>query len=129
MYSQTWAAAAGVSLQSSAGRHHLALTILLYHFLCFDQVEGMQLAGIEMLCRQLLQIERACKKDPKNPDYRGLEVMTQSRLLDGAATAGSGDFARFVAQEQQTEAFALKQQRLFAEETAKKTGKDEKTAK
>ena len=39
------------------------------------------------------------------------------RPLDSGTAATTGDFARFIAEEQKTEAFTLKQQRLFAEES------------
>ena len=48
-------------------------------------------------------------------------MMVHSRL-DSGATLAVGDFARFIADEQKTEAFTLKQQRLYAEETSRKKG-------
>ena len=40
--------------------------------------------------------------------------------LDSAGGVLTGDFGRFIADEQKTEAFTLKQQRLFAEEEDKR---------
>ena len=52
--------------------------------------------------------------------------MVQSKLMDSASSTGTGDFARFVAEEQKAEALTLKQQRLYAEETGKKNEKEAK---
>ena len=45
--------------------------------------------------------------------------MTTSRL-DATGGILTGNFAKFVAEEQKSEAFTLKQQRLYAEEAAKR---------
>ena len=60
--------------------------------------------------------------EPEEPDFQGLTVMTASRL---GATGGvfAGNFAKFVAEEQKSEAFTLKQQRLYAEEEGKRKEK------
>ena len=42
--------------------------------------------------------------------------------LDSAGGVLTGDFGRFIAEEQKTEAFTLKQQRLYAEEAEKRSG-------
>ena len=43
--------------------------------------------------------------------------------LDSSGGLLTGDFAKFVTDEQKTEAFTLKQQRLFAEEEEKRANK------
>ena len=70
----------------------------------------------------MLQIHQAVKKNPRAPDFRGLGVMTSSKL-DATGGILSGDFAKFVAEEQESEAFTLKQHRLFAEEDDKRKPK------
>ena len=64
------------------------------------------------------------KRNPKQPDFRGLEIMVATKL-DASGGLLTGDFAKFVAEEQKAEAFTMKQQRLYAEETARK-GKNKK---
>ena len=66
-----------------------------------------------------MQIHQAVKRAPKAPDFRGTQLMVMSRL-DSSGGVLTGDFARFVADEQKSEAFTLKQQRLFAEEEEKR---------
>ncbi len=55
----------------------------------------------------------------KNPDFRGLQLMTMSRLDCGGVIL-TCEFVKFVAEEQKSEAFTLKQQRLYAEEEDKR---------
>eukprot|EP00974_Lingulodinium_polyedra_P083816 8115772-Lingulodinium_polyedra.AAC.1 len=55
----------------------------LQHLVCFDQVNARALAGCDVLCRKSLQVQRAAKRSPKSPDFRGLDVMVESKLETG----------------------------------------------
>ena len=102
---------------------HRDLMSILHHLLAFDQVNAGELAGCELLARMVLQIHAATRKNPKAPDFRGTQMMVMS-ALDSSGGVLTGDFARWTAEEQKNYAFALKQQRLFAEEEGKhKPGK------
>ena len=93
----------------------------LAHSLHCDQWNATLFAGVEILCRMILQTESAVMVNPKAPVYAGLENMIGSRLDSGGA-ALQEDYAQFVSDEQNSAAFALKQQRLAAEEQAKLKG-------
>ena len=95
---------------------------MLTHQVCFDQVNAPQLGPAELVARLVLQIHQAVKRCPRAPDFRGTQVMVMSKL-DSSGGLLTGDFAKFVADEQKSEAFTLKQQRLFAEEEEKRTTK------
>ena len=101
-------------------KHRDLLTVLL-HLSNFDQLNMGQLAGAEMASRLILQIHTAVRRNPRQPDFKGTGVMVASKL-DSAGGVLTGDFARFIAEEQCTQAYALKQQRLFAEEKEKRAG-------
>ena len=73
----------------------------------------------------ILQIHQAVKRSPKSPDFCGTQLMVMSKL-DASGGVLTGDFARFVADEQKSEAFTLKQQRLYAEEEDKRKQKPPK---
>ena len=118
-YHEHWVRSSGVAPESAVAMHHQSLLPVLHHLVCVDQVDALQLAGTEMLCRRLLQLQRAVKRAPKSPDFRGLEFMSAPRL-GSSSTLLVGDFAKFVAEEQKAEAFTMKQQRLFAEESDKR---------
>ena len=97
---------------------HRDLLVILIHFGTIDQINFPWFAGIESLCRFVLQIEAAVKKCPKLPDFKSTEHIVASKL-DSAGGVLVGDFARCVAEEQSVESFTLKQQRLHAEEMEK----------
>ena len=63
---------------------------------------------MELICRHILHIQRAVKKNPRQPDFRGLEIMISSKL-DSTGGLLTGEFARYVAEEEKAEAFTLKQ--------------------
>ena len=120
-YSVHWANRSGVSDGSPSAKKHRDMMSCLAHFLHYDQLNATLFAGVEILCRMILQIESAVLANPKAPVYTGLENMIGSRLDSGGA-ALQGEYAQFVADEQKTAAFAMKQQRLAAEEQAKLKG-------
>ena len=101
---------------------HRDLMTILHHLISFDQVNAGELAGCECIARYLLQIHQAVRRNPKNPDFKGTSLMVMSRL-DSSGGVLSGDFARYVADEQKALAFTLKQQRLYAEEEDKRRGR------
>ncbi len=95
--------------------------MIFMHMIAYDQLNVTQLASAEACSRYILQIHQAVKRNPKAPDFRGLQLVVMSKL-DSAGGVLTGDFGRFIAEEQKTEAFTLKQQRLFAEEEDKRRG-------
>jgi hypothetical protein len=112
----------GLSGEHPVAVKHRELLGVLMHLTCFDQLNVTQLAGAEACSRYVLQVHQAVRKNPKAPDFRGLAVMTTSRL-DATGGVLTGSFAKFVAEEQKSEAFTLKQQRLYAEEEDKRKSK------
>ena len=112
----------GLSAESQVAIKHRDLIAVLTHQVCSDQGNAPQLAPAELVARLVLQIHQAVKRCPRAPDFRGTQVMVMSKL-DSSGGLLTGDFATFVADEQKSEAFTLKQQRLFAEEEEKRTAK------
>ena len=74
------------------------LLSVLIHMISFDQLDVPALASGEAVCRHLLRIERAVKRNLKAPDFTGLDIMTQSRLDSGGAPL-AGDFSKWTAEE------------------------------
>ncbi|CAK0818425.1 unnamed protein product, partial [Prorocentrum cordatum] len=116
-----WARASGVNPDSLVALKHGDLIAVLHHMLSFDQLNLGQLSSADMLGRLILQIHQATKRNPKNPDFRGTDLMAMS-TLDSSGGALSGEFARWTAEEQKSAAFAMKQQRLHQEEEDKRRG-------
>ena len=117
-----WVRSSGIGPDSQISYKHRDLLATLLHLNNFDQLNLGELAGAEHAARLVLQIHTAVKKNPKAPDFKGTGVMVASKL-DSAGGVLTGDFARYVAEEQRTHAYALKQQRLYAEEEEKRAAK------
>jgi hypothetical protein len=115
-YHEYYCRASGLEPASAVGVKHRDILSVLHHMVTFDQLDAPFLASAELCARLVLQCQAAVKKNPKQPDFRGLQMMTMSDL-DASGGVLTGDFARYVAEEQKSEAFTLKQQRLYADET------------
>lgn len=109
----------GIPSEHPVAHKHRDLLGVLAHAVSFDQLDAPQIASLELVARLVLQIHQATKRSPRNPDLRGTMMMTSSSL-DASGGVLVGEFAWFVAEEQKSEAFTLKQQRLYAEEEDKR---------
>jgi len=109
----------GLSPESPVAHQHKCLMSVLAHMVHFDQLNAYGLSSGECIGRNILRIHRAVRRNPKAPDFKGLDVMISNRLDLGGA-AFTGDFAKWTAEEQKNEAFTMKQQRLYSEEVSKK---------
>ena len=85
-----------------------------------DRANGLQLSSAQALARHILQIMRAVERSPKNPNFRVLAIYTTS-FLDSGGGDGVGPFRKYIAEQQKYEGFAMKQERLYREETTHDT--------
>ena len=105
--------------------HHVHSLYLLH---CVDRLDGRALATGEHVARRLLQVQRAVRRNPRAPDFEGLEGYM--RHSDGASgVALSPAFDKHIAELQKTEATVLKFQRLAREEVDNETTRKKKTDK
>lgn len=75
------------------------------------------LSGVDLLARRLIMIEMAVARNPKAPEWDGLDVVLSSRVSDsGAETAQN--FESWVSGVQRDQAEIMKQGRLLREEGA-----------
>ena len=119
----------GLPLDHPVAIKHRDLLAVLHHLVAFDQLNLGRSGGGEKLARLILQIHQAVKRSPKNPDFRGTELMTMS-TLDASGGVLTGAFAKHVAEEQKSAAFTMKQQRLYAdEEDSRKKNKGDRKNK
>jgi hypothetical protein len=90
-----------------------------------DQLDVSSLASAELLVRRLYQIELAVERNPRSPDFEGLEA-----LLETVAKPSGGvslpTLSKWFSDLQQKEAFTLKQFRLAAEERKEMEKKNNK---
>jgi len=112
-----WVKTSGVGEKSAAAREHKFLLDLLRLMVQFDQLDPTCLASAELLVRRVVQIELACKKNAKTPDYTGLECLLET-AVDGSGAAVLPKLSKWIGDTQSQEAFVLKQMRLWSEEKA-----------
>ena len=63
----------------------------------------------------MVQIKLAVKKNPKTPDYTGLECLLET-AVDGSGAAVLPKLSKWTGETQQSEASVLKQMRLWSKE-------------
>ena len=114
-YDERWAAGSGIRGESSLRQEHKHLCHALALFVTFDQVDMTNLAGIELMSRRLLQIERAVKASPRAPSFLGLEKMTQHAIDEGGGLA-TQEFTQHFATVAESDARIMRQQRLLRDE-------------
>ena len=135
---QLWVVASGVAPKSGLAFEHLGLLTLLWVMATVDGLDVNNLESAEQVARRILMIERAVKKNPKNPDFSGLEHY-MANSLDASGGVVAPDFDKHVASLQRDEALIMKNWRLAREEheaelkrrnaSATKGGKDGKDGK
>ena len=110
-----WNKQSGIAEKSSTAREHRLLCKVLRLLLQFDQIDLSNSAGAEMLVRRLLQLEAATRRNPRQPDFEGLDIILDWAVDDhGAAVVSS--FSSWVADQQRNEATTLKASRQWREE-------------
>ena len=77
----------------------------------YDQYDALNPAGFEFLSRWALMIQVAVRKNLRVPDFGGLDTFL-SHSFDETGGAVTTNFAKFVAEEQKSEAIVMKQNRF-----------------
>ena len=124
-----WKSRSGVPPNGVVARFHTALIEIVKMFICIDQLDPSFVLAIELAVRYLVFVEAAVGRNPKQPDWDGLELIVAGAL----STAGSVEVPRFqewLSGVQRDQAQIMKQGRLLRElkaAAAKAKGKkDEK---
>ena len=114
-YHADWIKRSGVGSQAGVAREHGFLCELLRLGGQWDQVDVSSLSSFELIVRRIHQIELAVKKNPKMPDFDGLEELVET-AIDSSGGAAIESVDTWLAEKQKVKAFALKQRRLLKEE-------------
>ena len=120
-YHVDWQRLSGISDGSSINHTHKNLCELLRLMHSYDQINVVNTACGEFTARWLVQLEIATERNPRNPDFSGLDL-----IMGGAVNAeGKAITAKFT-QELTTKlkerANIYKQERLYREEQRHLTG-------
>ncbi len=113
----TWVRWSGVADRSGTAREHRMICTVLRIFQQFDQLDLYNVAGIEYLVRRLKQLEAATRRNPRQPDFEGLDVVLDSTIDESGALVLPG-FDSWIGDQQRAEAAVLKAGRQWREENA-----------
>ena len=125
-----WLRKGGVNQAGAACWEHLLLSEVGRWAIQFDQLDPSSSAAFELVFRRIVQIEAAVRRNPKVPDYSGLEVFLAANT-DESGAATTVVFNQWVADRQKDQAQIAKQGRLLREEkeAEKKRAADPKGGK
>ena len=108
----------GISPTSGLAAEYAYLIHAIFLMLCVDRIDGRATASMEHMCRRVLQIQRAVKKNPKSPDFGGLDAyMRHAELPMGMSR--SPLFDQYIMEQQKVEGKVLQNSRLNQEEQDK----------
>ena len=114
-FHNNWVTKSGVAAGGGLAHEHRHLLDIIGLLVTYDMLDVGNISGAELAARRALQIERAVRKNPRFPDFVGLEVMLSHALDDSGGVVCSA-YDRWVAEEQRAQAQVLKQYRLWSEE-------------
>lgn len=112
-----WISKSGVGPKSAVAREHGMLSVCLRILMQFDQVDLTNIAGCEYLVRRMIQIEAAVKRNPRQPDFEGLDAILDSSV-DTSGAALAPKFMEYVSGIQKSQALIYKAGRIWNEEQA-----------
>ena len=120
-YQAEWQRLSGVAEGGAQGHEHRCHLETLRRAICHDQLNVVNLASFEHIVRRVIQVEMAVERNPRHPDFSGLEdVVAGPRSASGSAHVST--YLAHVTGLQKDRANILKQQRLYQEEAAKRRG-------
>ena len=116
-YDLGWRGRSGVPEKGVVARFHTALCEILRYFVCLDQLDPTNVMSAELVVRWLVLIENAVARNPKQPDWEGLEHVVASKVSSTGAAEVPG-FMSWLTNVQKDQAQVMKQGRLLREERA-----------
>ncbi len=114
-YCGQWENLSGINARSGLCLEHRILVFAVWYYAAADGLDPGQSAAMEHLARRLLQIERAVKRNHKNPDFESLGQYTDHMAEPGMGVRAPG-FDAHIAAKMKTENYILKEARLAREE-------------
>eukprot|EP00974_Lingulodinium_polyedra_P059929 5775620-Lingulodinium_polyedra.AAC.1 len=89
----------------------------------FDQIDGSATAFGELLVRWAIQTEVSVERNPRHPDYSGLDIII-SAPTNQVGRASTEKFTSWVTDKLKDRAAIWKQERLYREERARAAGQE-----
>ncbi|CAK0831794.1 unnamed protein product [Prorocentrum cordatum] len=114
-YQAEWERLSGVGEGSAVNHVHRNLCEVIRLMHSWDQVDASMLASAELIVRWLVQTEIAVERNPRHPDYSGLDIVI-SAPVNAAGRATTNKFNSWVTDKLKERAQIWKQERLYREE-------------
>ena len=114
-YDSDWRTSSGVPARGGIARFHTALCELLRLLITIDKMDPSNIAAAELGVRWIITIERAVERNPRAPDWDGLEHAVAGRITSSGAAEVAG-FMTWLSGVQRDQAQVLKQGRMLREE-------------
>ena len=116
-YDSNWRLRSGIPEKGVVAKFHSALTEVLRVLITIDQCDPTNLISAELLVRWVVLLETATSRDPRQPDWDGLDIMVAGKIsATGAAEVTV--FNSWLTNIQKDQAQVMKQGRLLREERA-----------
>ena len=114
-YHSEWIRLSGVNEGGAQAHEHRALCECLRLASCQDMLDLTNCAWAEHLVRRLISLEIAVERNPRHPNYAGLDIV-EGGVISGRGSARVASFREHVSSRQKERANVLKQERLYREE-------------
>jgi hypothetical protein len=114
-YVAHYMASSGINPSGSLAQEFKHLMTVLWMMVCFDRLDVLNVASAEYVARRLLMIQRAVRRNPRAPDFDGLECF-MANSLDIQGGIVTLEFEKHMAEIQKAEAQVMKQQRMARDE-------------
>ena len=113
----------GLSPKSGIGLEIFYLLVALYYLLCWDRCDPTSLISAEHIARRLIQLQKAVRRNPKQPDFSSLDpMMRHCDPIHGSIHTPALD--KHLSDVAKAEANVMKNVRMMEEEKTKH-GKDD----
>ena len=108
----------GLSPRSGVGLEIFYLLVSLYYLCCWDRCDPTSLIAAEHIARRLVQLQKAVRRNPKQPDFNSLEsMMRHCDPIHGTIHTPALDKA--LSETAKAEANVMKNIRMMEEEKVK----------
>jgi len=114
-YHAEWERRSGVGNNTSVCHIHFVLCEVVRLLLCVDQCDGSNMQAAELVVRRIIQDEAAVARNPRHPDYGGLQLIMDSPISE-QGHAQVAKFTEWMISQLRDQAGIFKQSRLWNEE-------------
>ena len=122
VYHSEWVRDSGINENSSTAHIHRTVCETLRLLWTYDLTNVPNLAAGEQLTRWLIQTELATERNPRHPDFTGLDIATGT-VIHKSGRANAGKYHTWLTGRLQEQGTLWKQDRLYRQEQTRLRGK------